>query len=79
MDLGLSAKTQAWIGVAMITLGAGMTAYQGAASDDWVSRTEWVFIGYTTLLTFLGCLRGAPKDAREPETKTRSTDAPPAN
>ncbi len=74
MDLGLSPKTQAWIRVCSLTFGVFMTAFQGAAADEWVSSTEWVSILGTTLLTFLSGLSGAPKDARDPDAKTRTTD-----
>ena len=74
MDLGLSAKTQAWIRVLTLTIGTFMTAYQGTASDEYVSASEWIAVMGTTLLTFLGALSGAPKDAREPGAATRATD-----
>lgn len=74
MDLGLSAKAQAWIRVATLTLGSFMAAYQGVSADQWVSSTEWISLLGTTVMTFLASVSGAPKDARDKDAQTRQGD-----
>lgn len=74
MDLGLSAKTLAWIRVAGVTLGSFQAAYSGFVSDEWISSTEWVSLAVITAISFVGAVSGAPKDARDAGSHTRSSD-----